>query len=163
VPTVMLRIASEGIVDRRTLALAHHELTQILGRAGLAVVWLTCTAGIADGNTDNPCQHDRQPWEFWVRIAMKKPVAAGPEVLAFSEIDDNLGMRSAGVYYPAILKAASDHHIPAGVVLGTAVAHEVGHLVLGETAHVRQGLMSPDWRREHFERLSTSSLVFSAK
>ena len=94
---------------------------------------------------------------------MKKPAGAGPDVLAFSEIDDNLGMRSAGVYYPAILKAASDHRIPAGVLLGTAIAHEVGHLVLGETAHARQGLMSPDWRREHFERLSTSSLVFSAK
>ena len=119
--------------------------------------------GIPDWRSANPCQRERQSGEFWVRIVIHKPAAVRPEVLASAEIDDDLGMRSAGVYYPAIVETAARHGIPAGALLGAVFAHEVGHLVLGAKAHSHHGLMSPDWRREQFERLSTTGLSFSEK
>jgi len=163
IPTVTLRVAGEGLVDGRSLTLARRELAEILGHAGLGVLWLTCMPGIPDWRSANPCQRDRQPGEFWVRIVIHKPAAVRPEVLASAEIDDDLGMRSAGVYYPAIVETAARHGIPAGALLGAVFAHEVGHLVLGAKAHSHHGLMSPDWRREQFERLSTTGLSFSEK
>jgi hypothetical protein len=162
IPTVTLRVAGEGVVDGRSLTLARRELAEILGQAGLGVLWLTCMPGVADWRSANPCQRDREPAEFWVRIVVHKP-AAPAEVLAFAEIDDDLGMRSAGVYYPAIVEAAARYGIPAGTLLGAVFAHEVGHLVLGAKAHSHHGLMSPNWRREQFERLSTAGLSFSEK
>jgi hypothetical protein len=163
IPTVTLRVAGEGVVDARSLTLARRELAKTLGQAGLGALWLTCTPGVADWRSADPCERDREPAEFWVRIVRHNPSAVRPDVLAFAEIDDDLGMRSAGVYYPAIVETAARHGIPAGIVMGAALAHEVGHLVLGAKAHSHHGLMSPDWRREQFERLSTTSLSFSEK
>jgi len=163
IPTVTLRVAGEGLVDGRSLTLARRELAEILGHAGLGVLWLTCLPGIPDWRSANPCQRDRQPGEFWVRIVIHKPAAVRPEVLASAEIDDGLGMRSAGVYYPAIVETAARHGIPAGALLGAVFAHEVGHLILGAKAHSHHGLMSPDWRRGQFERLATTGLRFNEK
>jgi hypothetical protein len=140
IPTVTLR---EGVVDGGSLTLARRELAEILGHAGLGVLWLTCMPGIAERSA-NPCQRDREPAEFWVLIFNQEPTAARPDVLAFAEIDDDRGMRSAGVYYPAIVETAARNGIPAGILLGAALAHEVGHLVLGAEAHSHHGLMSPD-------------------
>ena len=163
IPTVTLRVFGDGVVDGRSLTLARRELADILGQAGVSVLWHTCMSGFADWRSTDPCQRDRQSAEFWVRIFNQKPAAVRPDVLAFAEIDDDLGMRSAGVYYSAIAETASRNGIPAGIVLGAALAHEVGHLVLGANAHSHHGLMSPDWRREQFERLSSTGLSFSEK
>jgi hypothetical protein len=162
-PTVTLRVFGDGVVDARSLTLARRELADILGQAGVSVLWLTCMPGFADWTSADPCQRDRQPAEFCVRILNLKPAAVRPEVLAFAEIDDELGMRSAGFYYSAITETAARNGIPAGVVLGAALAHEVGHLLLGENAHSHHGLMSPDWRRGQFERLATTGLRFNEK
>src|SRR5690242_15226904 len=103
VPLVTLRVAGEEAVDRHTVVLARRELKEILGRTGVEVLWLTCASGMADWKSYSPCQRDRQAGEFWVRIVMQKPSSARLDALAFAEIDDKLGMRSAGVFYPAIL------------------------------------------------------------
>ena len=73
------------------------------------------------------------------------------------------GIRSAGVYYPAAVEAAGEHALAAGEVLGAAMAHEIGHLVLGRNAHSREGLMSPEWKRPQFKKqLSIGELIFTS-
>ncbi len=97
---IRLRVVNESAVDRRSMALARKELTEILGRAGVSVIWLTCTSGWADWLSADQCQRDREPSEFWLRIVSRRAAGTSASVLAFSEIDENLGLRSAGVYYP---------------------------------------------------------------
>lgn len=65
---------------------------------------------------------------------MQKPSSARPDALALGEIDDKLGMRFAAVYYLAILNVAAKRSVPAGVLLRTAIAHEVGHGARRESA-----------------------------
>jgi hypothetical protein len=161
-PAIRLRVVNEGALDRRSLMVAQKDLTEIVTRAGVSVIWLNCASGWADWLSAGPCQQEREPYEFWLRLVMRKPAETSENVLGFTELDENLGIRSAGVYYPAAVEAAGKYGLASGEVVGAAMAHEIGHLVLGADAHSREGLMSPDWTRSQFKRLSIGELSFTS-
>jgi len=48
-------------------------------------------------------------------------------------------------------------------VLGAAIAHEVGHLLLGSAAHSGQGVMRATWEKEQLELASIGELVFTTE
>jgi hypothetical protein len=52
--------------------------------------------------------------------------------------------------------------VDAGTVLARAIAHEIGHLLLGTTAHSRHGLMRPVWSREELIRGRATDWLFQA-
>ena len=47
------------------------------------------------------------------------------------------------------------------VLLGHAIAHELGHLLLGTSAHARYRLMAGRWRNTDLDRASVGLLLFS--
>jgi hypothetical protein len=49
-----------------------------------------------------------------------------------------------------------------GEILGAAIAHEVGHLLLGVDAHSAYGVMKATWSRTQFELIGLGELNFSA-
>src|SRR5260370_20920317 len=97
---ITLRVVNEGGVDNRTLVKAGKESAAILQRAGVHLVWVPCEAGLAVWRSDNPCQRDRGPTDFWMRIVMDKPSVTTDEMLGFTELDEASGEGLAGVYYP---------------------------------------------------------------
>jgi len=80
---------------------AEKEAAAILGRSGVDLVSLAWEVGTADWAAHNPCQRERKPAEFRIRIAVRKPAAAAGDTLGFTELDEASGFGSAGVYYPA--------------------------------------------------------------
>jgi len=48
-----------------------------------------------------------------------------------------------------------------GEILGAAIAHEVGHLILGANAHSATGVMLAHWSKQQFRLIGTSALNFS--
>jgi hypothetical protein len=46
-------------------------------------------------------------------------------------------------------------------ILGHALAHEIGHLLLGSTAHDPTGIMHTDWSREDLHQMSWQYPFFS--
>jgi hypothetical protein len=65
------------------------------------------------------------------------------------------------VYYPAALEMASRWRVGVAEILGAAIAHEVGHLLLGADAHAPFGLMQAAWSGRQFELIGLSELDFS--
>ena len=57
----------------------------------------------------------------------------------------------ATVYTSAVADRARRLGIPVGTLVGRVAAHEIGHLLLGSSAHARDGLMRGAWdvRRRH--------------
>ena len=49
-----------------------------------------------------------------------------------------------------------------GAFLGHAVAHEVGHLLLGANSHSSAGIMRPVWRTVDEEWMVKGALLFDA-
>jgi Zn-dependent peptidase ImmA (M78 family) len=50
----------------------------------------------------------------------------------------------ADAYFEAIRKLAARHDADADALLGFVIAHELGHLILGE-GHVPDGVMQAQW------------------
>jgi hypothetical protein len=53
-------------------------------------------------------------------------------------------------------------HAETGGLLGRAIAHELGHLLLGTTSHEREGLMRAYWLADEVRRRFTRDWTFSA-
>jgi len=51
---------------------------------------------------------------------------------------------------------ASDYQL-----LGHALAHEIGHLLLGPNSHSRTGIMRAHWNHDEIERIARAQLLFT--
>ena len=162
-PSITLRVVNEAQVDDRLLNKALKEASGILNRAGVGLIWVDCA-----GDSE-PCQRPRGPADFPFRLTTQRPAWTSQENLGFTEHAGGNG--SAGVNYPAVLRLVEKlngftHGItPVAVYtpgfLGAAIAHEIGHLILGANAHYPEGVMRAEWGREQFESIKLGGLNFA--
>jgi hypothetical protein len=162
-PSITLRVVNEAQVDERLLNEARKEASGILNSAGVGLIWVDCAGD------PEPCQRPRGLADFPFRLTTKRPAWTSQENLGFTEHAG--GNASAGVNYPAVLKLAEKlngfaHGItPIAVYvpgfLGAAIAHEIGHLILGANAHYPEGVMRGEWGREQFESIKLGGLNFA--
>jgi hypothetical protein len=88
-----------------------------------------------------------------------------------ADLGDTLGYASvdtvqhrgvlATVFADRSAALASRAGIEETTVIGYAVAHEVGHLLLGTSAHARSGLMRPRWSVSELQRRTSRDWRFS--
>jgi hypothetical protein len=71
--------------------------------------------------------------------------------------------RIAAVYYERIRKTADQFGAKASQVLGHAMAHELGHLLLGPNSHHYGSVMCPRIKRHQAILISQESLSFTRK
>lgn len=70
--------------------------------------------------------------------------------------------RVATVFYSRVEEVTAATNSLTGEVLGTALAHELGHLLLGKGAHSRGGLMRCPWDTEELLALHRGQLLFDS-
>jgi len=73
------------------------------------------------------------------------------------------GGTHASVFYQRVKEVAKGTVDSEPEILGHALAHEIGHLLLGSTAHDPTGIMHTDWTREDLHQMSWQYLFFSAE
>ena len=61
-------------------------------------------------------------------------------------------LRSQGFTYEELAAAVDVKPTSIGTLLGRAMAHEIGHLLMGRAAHAVRGLMRPRWTRAEVAR-----------
>jgi hypothetical protein len=60
-----------------------------------------------------------------------------------------------------VLKIARASGVDFATLLGRAIAHEIGHLLLGHSQHSRDGLMRAFWSQDEIRGIRTASWQFS--
>ena len=131
---------------------ARANATDILKDAGLEVVWRDCSAGCPD-----PIGSD----DVVVRI-VAAPASIGAESLGCAIVDVRQGMGTlATVYADRIGALASRTGVNPGTLLGRAIAHEIGHLLLGTARHSAAGLMRALWSDRDVKRDVVAEWTFS--
>ena len=73
---------------------------------------------------------------------------------------DHQGGTYGSVFLERVQDAAGEANIPWVTLLAYAVAHEVGHLLLGAEAHTAKGLMKASWDRKDYVEMSQSHFHF---
>jgi len=153
--------AAERLVIRtyNTFGVAVEEMTMarsvagvILQGAGLQAVWRDCSIDCAD---------DLGSRDVLVRI-VAAPKAVVAESLGCAIVDlQREGGTLATVYANRIDVLAARTGVNAGTLLGRAIAHEIGHLLLGTADHSASGLMRALWSDRELKRDVSAEWTFS--
>jgi hypothetical protein len=118
----------------------------ILRDAGVHAAWRTCRSDYgAASKSDDSCADAVNPAEVVVRL-MRAPPKSTSQTLGFSYVDTETRRGTlATIFADRIHARALRLRISVGQLLGRAIAHEVGHLLLGTSDHAANGLMLSRW------------------
>jgi hypothetical protein len=136
-------------VSKAVLRAALDVAAQTLRPADVEVSWLTCTSSSGGRCTVPPGRG-----EIMVRLVRSAPGAAGnDESLGTALVDPKTGTGVlATVYVDRVERLARSSEGDLGMLLGRAMAHEIGHLLMGRAGHASHGLMRPRWTKAEVAR-----------
>ena len=142
----------------------------ILGRAGVAVIWVECGLPAAGAAPAAACVEPLRSNELVVRIlpAVKAGRATGREpdrqTLGVAFVDLGAGGGSlATVYADRVDAIAQSAGVDMAELLGRAMAHEIGHLLLGTNRHSSRGLMRASWTDDDLRRRVANEWLFDGR
>ncbi len=130
---------------------------RVLGQAGVAVEFVECLAGGVETDAE-ACRAPLGPTDLWLRIFHPKLAMKGGQ-LGYAAMTPE-----GGAYITVFINAAQEKarvgNLSNGALLGHAVAHEIGHLLLGANSHSTSGIMRPFWRTCDEEWMAKGVLLF---
>ncbi len=164
-PTITVWLYNHARVPEGTLAKAERITGRIFGEAGVEVEWLHCRRSAAEPPSDYDCRRPFGPADIALRIvprSMATRFDSRRESLGFALPSVEVGHGAdAWVFYHRVEELAKSALAPRYVALGHAMAHEMGHLLLGASRHYPQGIMAPDWSPEDLKLATWGMLLFT--
>jgi hypothetical protein len=158
-PTITVQIYNYSQVSPTVLGGAEREAGRILREAGLWAVWLECPVVPFTPGPRGHCEKAPEATDLRLRIL------GAPLTNKFQDTVFGFAVRPvlASVYYEYAARRAKsdDADFEAPIILGCAIAHELGHLLLGSNSHSDAGIMQPRWEPYQFRQLMMGILLFT--
>lgn len=152
-------------VSGALLSRSESEATAVFNKAGVDVAWVDCPLALAELANYTTCQAQMGATDFALKIMTAEqaerlsfPREAMGEALDCSAGD--IGC-SAYVFYRHVAELAKKGHASEYQLLGRALAHEIGHLLLGPNSHSRTGIMRSRWSHTEVKRITRAQLLFT--
>jgi hypothetical protein len=138
---VIVRSYGSANVPASDLSVARASAIAVFTAADINLVWRNC-----DGPwRDEACDEAPAADEVIVRMVVGG-FAPAAIVLGDAAVDvDERAGSLATIYVDRVAALAQLADVDRGTLLGRAIAHEVGHLLLGTPKHSRAGLMRALW------------------
>jgi hypothetical protein len=161
-PTLLLILAAARIpillydyagVSPDTVSQAKAAASRILEDAGVQLLWLEC-----------PCEASASARALQVRIIpkeMAKLSRVGKDSMGYALVLDGSG-RVAAVFYYRALELEKGNLADRASILGAMLAHEIGHLLLGESSHAREGIMRAVWDDGDLKAIARGRMLFTS-
>lgn len=158
-PSIDILVFNYSSAPTAVLVKAAAETNQIFARSGIDFSWIYCRPR-SSPDSAAACQSATAPGEIRLRVL-------GPH-LNNTFPDSIFGFAIAPtfvtVYYDSALRLVetisdSDSYLPR--VLGCLIAHEIGHLLLGENQHAISGIMHARWDIQQMQLLMKGGLQFT--
>jgi hypothetical protein len=137
----------------------------ILREAGVNTVWAECPVD-QDFSHDPICGKPFSSLDFVFNLVPRSMsdhwhLRGGVLGLAI-EADGKAFGSSASIFYDVVRDCAAQRREDLDQLLGAAIAHELGHLLLGTNSHSTTGLMSAFWSRKQLIVVQHRRLAFSS-
>ena len=128
----------------------------VLGEAGVRVTWRNC-------GPDNECPGVLTPSDVVLSLEPNARPRLPAGALGQSLLTGGDGYAAyARVFVSPVLRRAQEAWMAPQALLGYAIAHEIGHLMLGPE-HTAYGLMRQRWTSDEENRIRVGSLRFDSK
>jgi hypothetical protein len=157
-PQFTVLVYDDARVPPPVLERAEQQAGNIFAHSNLAVVWVHCTDPRAEDAL--ACTRIYQPGHVALRV-IPQPASSirdGVFGVAF------LAPGGVGKYADVFWQRAEDLHatsnLDLGDILGSVMAHEIGHLLLGSNSHAISGIMRAHWQSNELRQIAMGTLAF---
>jgi hypothetical protein len=155
--TITVHVYNYAAVPHKTLGRAKEEASRIFRNAGLTALWVD--HALSAGDLRHP-HRSTDSWDgthFVVRLLTQSlegsSINAMGEALSLVEI--------ANVFVNRVTEQAAIGELSVSRMLGHAIAHEIGHLLLGDNSHSPGGIMVAPWTKQDLWHMSKGALQFT--
>ena len=157
-PQVTVSVFSDIPVSRQLLVRAEQRAQQIFSISGVDILWMDCTGANAS-DRDPACTKSYGPDDLVLRITSHvSSVSSDAYGVAFLGSDGR--GRYADVFWNRAQELGATSNQGVDRILGSVMAHELGHLLLGLNSHSVAGLMRARWGNDELRCLDIGTLVF---
>jgi hypothetical protein len=157
---VTVSIHNDAAIPTGILLQAETEASHVFQHAGFEIRWLNCPLPAAGPVAPAQCEAADFPLHLQLRVAKHS--------LNLNEFTMGVSYLSAdgiGCYADLFYDRAERLHEISGAslasILGHAIAHELGHLLLGTNSHSPAGIMRARWQPADLASASKGALLFS--
>ena len=157
---VNVSVFSDVQIPEEILALAEQRTSQIFSSAGVDVVWINCIHGPST-TPDQGCIRTYGPRDLVLRITSHVSRATSDAAFGVAWLAADGSGRYADVFWTRAQELRTNSNADLGRILGSVMAHEIGHLLLGANSHSVSGLMQARWGGGALHRIVTGTLLFS--
>jgi hypothetical protein len=157
---VTISVHNDARIPFAILLQAESEASRIFRQSGLEVRWLNCS--LLSPVPENPveCATVDFPRHLQLRIA-KHSLNLNEFTMGISYLSADGTGCYADLFYQRAGQIHETSHVNVATILGHAVAHEIGHLLLGTNSHAPTGLMRARWQPSDLASASKGTLLFS--
>jgi hypothetical protein len=156
---VTVSVYNDAQVPSDILAGAEQQAARIFSRAELDVTWLKCTH-VNSGERAAACSGFEVPGHVAVRIIANTASSKSDEVFGVAFLAPDGTGRYSDVFWKRVQSFHSNSNVDLGGILGSVIAHEMGHLLLGSNAHAISGIMRAHWESGELHRIAMGTLMF---
>ena len=158
--TIVLRVRDTARVPDDVLTDAQTAVTAIFHQAGVQTVWRAPSSSSV--NTDGS-REPRITIAILTHDQAERLQSGLPRYALGLALNSSPTTRAnmAYVFYQRVKPLTGANGVTLAPVLGAAMAHEIGHLLL-DNAHSRTGLMRADWTKADLQHIQNSQLFFTA-
>ncbi|MGA2755328.1 MAG: hypothetical protein ABSE53_16330 [Terracidiphilus sp.] len=163
--TITLRVYDYVQSKDAALKQAEAEASAILATGGVSARWVDCPTSHAVLKDFPDCQSALQVTDYVVSIlpaAMADRLEHSEDALG-SANESAAGFGRAQIFYGKIRMMTGGDTAPFSALLGRVMAHEIGHLLLGDNAHSRTGIMQAAWSDRELGMRAGAEMVFTEK
>lgn len=164
-PRITVRVYNYAGALRGTLLQAEEESSRIFHEAGVEVAWFDCPTTHAEEEKYPACALPLGAMAVDLKVLpafMAERLRPGREEMGRALTSARAGIAStAWVFYERVEQAAASQVASQSQILGHAMTHEIGHLLLGSEQHSHGGIMRANWDRKCLEEASRGQLFFT--
>jgi hypothetical protein len=170
-PTITLRVLNYAEVPEKTLIQAEREVTKIFRKIGVESRWRHISLSPEHNPAGSVGEAPSLSLELSILIIsrsaaepMEERLDLKEEVLGLSpRPKEGRGGRLAYVFHHRVREYVIKRKLfeQEALVLGLAIAHEIGHLLLPHDSHSHGGIMRARWDRQDLRLATFGDLAFT--
>lgn len=153
-------VYNDAGVPLTVLQRAKQRAGSIFAHANLDVVWVNCLHAGAARDTQ-ACHRVDLPEHLALRIIPDASTSTRDAVFGVAFLSPDGEGKSSDVFWKRAEDLHTTSNLDLGCILGSVMAHEMGHLLLGSNAHAVNGLMRARWEGEELRRIAMGTLLFT--
>jgi len=159
---IEVHVYNYSVVSHEMLVRAEQESARIFERIGVATIWLDCPLTSQEAVRNRTCALPDAPTRVTLRLlsnSMADRLGVGGDIFGSALLPAEQGFGVVANVYADRTRELADRR-EFEVILGRVIAHELGHLLLGEHGHASAGIMHARWRAQDLGISRQAAMLF---